>query len=264
MNPPTESDSHPAAAAHIKLPTFSAIEAPIWFRRAEIQFRLKKITHTTSKADHVLAALPDDLFPRIAEWLESKGDTAVKYEDLKAFLLQRFTPSPAQRTAQLLQLAKQPLGDQKPSEALLEMKALARLPPAPNGQTRTVDLLRALWLLRLPEPIRAAIPNAEEISEDDLQLQADNLMDAHAASARHILAVPTGPPPSPREDTVEVAAAHHPPPTTRQGSKQRYHATRPHNSRDKRNFSDQLCFYHARFGPRAKKCEAGCGWPKNE
>jgi len=30
-----------------------------------------------------------------AEWLISKGDTTINYDDLKTFLLQRFTPSAA-------------------------------------------------------------------------------------------------------------------------------------------------------------------------
>jgi len=85
---------------------------------------------------------------------------------------------------QLLQLAKEPLGNQRPSNALLEMKALARLPPAADRTARRLDLLRALWLLLLPENIRAVIPNTEEMDEADLQEMADHLNDAHASAAR--------------------------------------------------------------------------------
>lgn len=57
------------------------------------------------------------------------------------------------------------------------MKALARLPPAADGSVRQLDLLRALWLLRLPESMRAILPNAEEMDEDELQQMVDNLND---------------------------------------------------------------------------------------
>ncbi|MPC35028.1 hypothetical protein E2C01_028437 [Portunus trituberculatus] len=55
------------------------------------------------------------------------------------------------------------------------MRAMARLPQAPDGTPRQLDLLQALWLLRLPEFIHAAIPNAEEIDENELQEKADHL-----------------------------------------------------------------------------------------
>ncbi|XP_037782257.1 uncharacterized protein LOC119578721 [Penaeus monodon] len=85
------------------------------------------------------------------------------------------------------------------------MKALARLSPAADGTARRLDLLRALWLLRLPENIRAIIPNAEEMDEADLQEKAGQLNDAHAAAARHTNTVPpvsTAPPPN--EDDIAV------------------------------------------------------------
>ncbi|MPC60489.1 hypothetical protein E2C01_054535 [Portunus trituberculatus] len=66
---------------------------------------------------------------------------------------------------------------------------MARLPPAPDGTPRQLDLLRALWLLRLPESICAAIPNAEEIDENELQEKADHLTDALWASSQRIHAL---------------------------------------------------------------------------
>ena len=258
--PPT---SPAAAAAPVKLPTFSVVDAPTWFRRAEVQFRLKRITSPTNQADHVLAALPDELFPRISEWLISKGDSAIEYTDLKNFLLQSFTPSAASRVTQLLQLAKQPLGDQKPSDALLEMKALARLPPAADGTERQIDLLRALWLLRLPESIRAVIPNAEEMEEDNLREMADNLNDAQAAAGRHVNAVPLASSPAAPSDEDDIVAVRHTPPRTRQPRVRQHTNPPPRQQRNNANFADGLCYFHAKFGPQARTCRPGCTWPKN-
>ncbi|MPC27993.1 hypothetical protein E2C01_021186 [Portunus trituberculatus] len=52
--------SDPAvAAAQVKLPTFSVINAPTWFQWVEVQFRLKRITSSTTHADHIIASLPE-------------------------------------------------------------------------------------------------------------------------------------------------------------------------------------------------------------
>ena len=62
-------DNSPTAAAQVKLPNFTPIDAQTWFRRAEVQFRLKKENSPMARADYVLAALPEDIFTHIAEWL---------------------------------------------------------------------------------------------------------------------------------------------------------------------------------------------------
>ena len=109
---------------------------------------------------------------------------------------------------QLLHLAKQ--GDQRPSDALLEMKALARLSPAADGSERKLDLLRAHWLLRLPESVRAHIPNAEEVDEE-LQQLADQLNDSQAAAARHVNAIPAVSSATPSLDGDDIAAVNYTP-----------------------------------------------------
>ncbi|XP_066981058.1 uncharacterized protein [Macrobrachium rosenbergii] len=58
-------------------------------------------------------------------------------------------PSPAIRVQQIIDAAQQPLGDQCPSAALFEMRALACLPPAADGSPRSTDILKELWLQHL-------------------------------------------------------------------------------------------------------------------
>ena len=157
----------PAVQANFRLPTFSSVDSAIWFKRAEVQFRLKKVSSTTVQADYVLAAFPDSLFPQVAEWLDAKGTDPVTYDDLKAFLLKKFTLSPEQRARNILALINQPLGDQRPSQALAELRALARLPPTATGAAQTIDVLLALWLTRLPEKVRASIIDFTSFSSDD-------------------------------------------------------------------------------------------------
>ncbi|ROT71047.1 hypothetical protein C7M84_010632 [Penaeus vannamei] len=52
----------------ICLPPFSPNEALTWFQRAETQFRLKNIVKATTKADHIMAVLPEKVFHWITPW----------------------------------------------------------------------------------------------------------------------------------------------------------------------------------------------------
>ncbi|XP_076058528.1 uncharacterized protein LOC143035546 [Oratosquilla oratoria] len=204
-NPPpspssTSTDTHPVAAVQVYFLSFSTIDAHNWFRRAEIQFRHERVNCQISRADHVKAALPDEFFPSFSEWLETHGDAAIKYDDLKISLLQRFTLSPESPT---------------------------------NGTPRKLDLLRALWILRIPEPIHTAIPNAEGMEMDGLQRQANHLAEALTASLRRINAIPSEPPPLFQDDKVDIAVLDQKRITT--------------------TFTNQFCYYHC-YSPKAQPC----------
>ena len=168
---PADADStataSPAGAFHFKLPTFSTVDAAIWFRRAEVQFRLKKVTPSRTQADHVLAAIPDTLFPQMSTWFDAKGDDTIE--------------STERRGQMILDLSNQLLGEQRPSEALTEMRSFCHLPPDAAGASAKIDILLVLWLRCLPDPVHAV---NTDFDDDDLATSADSLLDAHAAT-RH-------------------------------------------------------------------------------
>ena len=143
------------------------------------------------------------------------------------------------------------------------MKALARLPPAADGTARQLDLLRALWLLRLPESIRAVIPDAEEMDEDSLQQMADHLSDAQAAAGRHINVVAPVSYTATTPDEDNIAAVRYIRGRARQQPDRRQTTSRPPQQQNNRSFVEGLCYFHARFGPEARNCKPGCTWPKN-
>ena len=173
------------AAFHFELPTFASVDAAIWSRRAEVQFRLKKITSSRNQADHFLAAIPDTLFPQLSTWLDSKGDDAIEYQDLKTFLLKKFSPSAEKRVQIILDLSNKPLGDQRPSEALSEMRSFYRLPSDAAGTSTQIDVLLALWLRRLTEPVRPAIIEFTSFDDNGIATRSDSLLDAHTAFGLH-------------------------------------------------------------------------------
>ena len=161
------------------------------------------------------------------------------------------------------------------------MRSLCRLPPDDPGTSAKIDVLLALWLRRLPTPVRSAITNFASYDDDDLAKLADSLLDAHAASNSPSLtaAASTVPPDEdgltddPPYDTVATAS------TAQHANASRCHFNRPiaqtPHPRSQQNTSStpssfrkssstsRSCYYHERFGPTAKKCQHPCVWSKN-
>lgn len=275
---PADADSteSPTQVANFRLPAFSTVDTAIWFRRAEVQFRIKKVKDSSTQADHVLAALSDGVFPQIAGWLDDHGSNPVRYEDLKSYLLQKFSLTPEQRVKNILLIAQQPLGDQRPSDALTELRSLARLPPAADGTSKSIDILLALWLQRLPERVRACITNFSSYDNDALiAADADKFLDAqNAASKSSITALAASPP----DDVVTPdddlhAAASLPRRQKPVGSpNHRLPQKSPPSTYPTRSSpqnppfygppaSNKFCYYHSRFRENAKKCQPPCAWP---
>lgn len=146
--PDTTAVAIAAATKDIKLPAIYIADAVSWFQRAEVQFRLKRENCSTRMADHVLAALPEDIFPLILGWFADQegAGASIEYCALKQRLLQNFVCTTEGRADKLLTLSCQPIGDQRPSIAFQEMKALTRI-PHDDGTVKTLDPLRILWFL---------------------------------------------------------------------------------------------------------------------
>ena len=264
----TTTNTSPAGVLHLKLPTFSTIDSAVWFRREEVQFRLQRARSSRTQADHVLAAIPDTIFTQMSTWLD-----AIEYKDIKALLLQKFLSSAERRAQMILDLSNQPLGDQRPSDALTEMKSLCCLPPDDTGTSAKIDVLLALWLRRLPTPVRSAITNFT--SYDDLAKHADSLLDA--ANPPAITAAASVVPPGEDDidenrtnDTIAAAStAQHfnasrrhfnrPVPQTPHPRSQQNTSSMPSSFR-KSSSTSRSCYYHERFGPTAKKCQHPCVW----
>lgn len=284
---PSSSDAFAAAAKDVHLPTFSTADATTWFLRAEIQFRLKNVTTDSRKADFVMAALPEGLFPKIAHYLRRLGNAPVSYNALKARLLKECVPSPEERAARFIQLSRQSLGDQRPSTAYREMQSLLELPPDSDGSFKTIDLLRVFWLNRLPDTVRRSITNFVDVSEDDIlqlsdalhcaatpaQLPVCSTSDAMAASS-----TPDDDLKSSEDEPLAAAATWHKS-SSRQfsnssqrfgnkgfGSRRFNNRTTTHPQPPRGNaptMAADYCYYHSRFGREARNCRPPCSWPKN-
>ena len=256
MSTTTEQPSATASHISVKLNTFSTSEPRAWFRRTEGRFRIANISVSTTKADYVMQALPDDVFHAITPWLDDQPDS-LTYEDLKQQLLFRYSKSVTDRAQQILRLAHQPLGDQSARQAWDEIVSLSRLneiDPA-TGKLKEIDLRREIFLQRLPDTIRAALPEAEDASIIDLVEKADKLLVAGRASRcrRH------QPIHEVQNEEMNIAAAY-PGRLPRQASRQQRGQQPPHDVKLSSLTSSGLCGYHHKFQHNARKCAPGCVW----
>jgi hypothetical protein len=76
----------------IKLPPFWQPRPAAWFVFVESRFRLRNIVDETAKFDHVLSALPEDMFGQILDLVEA-APAATPYTFLWARLLETYSLS---------------------------------------------------------------------------------------------------------------------------------------------------------------------------
>lgn len=250
--------------AHIavKPPPFWKPNPTLWFVRLEAQFSLANITNEVTKFNHVVAALDADVLTSVSNIIVSPP-TNNPYQELKKQLIESHSESESSKIRTLLQGLQ--LGDQRPSQLLARMRALA-------GTTVGEPLLRSLWLGRLPnntQSILAALnQNLTELAPiADKIHELPSYTSINAASSEK----PTV------TNTVDMQIAQ----LTKQVSeltavvhrqhfdKQRhYHPRRRSQSSDRfRQYKEPhngICFYHTNFGKKAKKCTPPCSFNHSE
>jgi len=91
---------------------------------------------------------------------------AEKYRTLKRILIQRLTDSQEQQIRQLLEYEE--FGDRKPSQFLRRLSTLA-------GSIVPTELIRTLWLRRLPAQMQAILATRKEDRLEAVADQADRI-----------------------------------------------------------------------------------------
>ena len=147
-----------------------------------------------------------------------------KYDAIKKRLLKEFTLSTAERAALLLDLPG--LGDMRPSQLFAKMSSYV---PADEAAVAESFLFRELFLRQLPSDVRAHLADKAGLSTAKLAEEADLFF---TTAGQRISAV------------AAAATA----------------SSRSSRSTGKK----QLCFYHAKFGEKARRCRSPCSYaPEN-
>uniref|UniRef100_A0A5S6Q225 RNA-directed DNA polymerase n=1 Tax=Trichuris muris TaxID=70415 RepID=A0A5S6Q225_TRIMR len=167
MDNSTVATVHTTAALAVKLPQFWPHSARLWFAQAEAQFALARITVSMTKFHHAIASLPDSVAAEVEDLLEPYGDAP--YEYVKAKLLERFTSTTDERFRSLVD--PHPIGDQRPSQILREMRRMAPGMIDPNS-----PFFRQLFLNRLPPNVQLILKATHPTNIDDLARAADELV----------------------------------------------------------------------------------------
>lgn len=251
-HPPTP----PQPALRIKLPSFWEAQPSAWFAQAELQFNAAGVTDPAAKLAHVLGSLAQDNAAEVTDLL-ALPPTAETFNQLKARLLERYAGSPSARLARLLEPDE--LGDRRPTELLRSMRQLA-------GSEVTEDLLRQLWLKRLPPTMRAVLLAQASTSLDDAARLGDAIAEATPPPAAVCAATAPAPPSevaalkSCVEQLTQQVAALSKRRHTRHTSPQRPSPSRrgPSPRREGSDQQQDVCWYHRRWGRQATKCRPPC------
>ena len=181
QEPPVDqaSASQSSAAARpfaaFRLPPFSANEAELWLTQVESACQVSGIVDDTVKFHLLAANLPLDVAAQVRDVVTAKPPS---YSALKEALKDRLTQSKAVRLSELLR--NQQLGDQRPTQLLLRMRSELG---AAGDATQDSQLLRTLFLQRLPQSARAALSLLpEDTPLDQLATAADRFLASSTAS----------------------------------------------------------------------------------
>ena len=223
----------------IKIPPFWSSDPELWFLQVDALFVTKRITGSITKFNHVIAAISPQAAGTVRDIIRNPPEEDA-YNILKIALIKRNSPTQHQRLQQLLQLSA--LGDQKPTELLRKMRQL-------NGDVEDNDLFKELFLQRLPKEIRTVLTAVGDTdSLDELANMADNMIDTSGPSDMHINQVSEL-----KQLREEVAALR---------INRRYNG--PVNNKKFIKPTDSLpstlCWYHTRFGGRARSCVEPCSF----
>ena len=154
------------------------------------------------------------------------------------------------------------LGDLRPTQLLRRMQQLLGDSAATSG-----PLLRELFLQRIPPNVRIVFASSGDAkSLDELATLADKILDAAHTSMASI--APTSLPREVDDLRTEVARLKELVGSLSAGDRStQYRSPSPRHQPRSRTpppaSSHSLCWYHARFGDRARKCTPPCSQSGN-
>ena len=200
------------------------------------------MTVSTTKFNHVVASISPQAAASVRDIIKSPP-AVDPYQGLKDALIRRNAPTRHQCLQRLLHHTV--LGDRKPSELLRSMRRL-------HDDATDTDLFKELFLSRMPKETRAVLTAADPATSlDNLADMADRMFDCSQPAADPF------PLPSPSVSEVqrlseEVAALRLR--KVSRSSSAKGGAPAPPTT------PVSFCWYHARFGPRARACTPPCSY----
>ncbi|XP_026745665.1 uncharacterized protein LOC113507007 [Trichoplusia ni] len=227
----------------VKTPAFNADDPQLWFAQLEGQFVLSNITTDNTKFYYVLAQL--------------EPQHSAQERKIKQLLMH------------------EELGDRKPTQFLRHLQQLA-------GPTVPTDFIRSIWCSRLPANLQTIVTMQANSSLEEVAELVDRINDivpVTAQVAATSMPVPgqvasSQPATSQQSSAIEAltqtvaelsrklevmsSQLRHRSSRSRSGG--RFNQNR-HRSQS-RTRDNRYCYYHSRFGDKARRCTEPCAYNK--
>lgn len=249
----------------VRLPPFWADDPEIWFAQIENQFLLAGVISEDTKFSYVAGHLDQRYAAEVRDILTNPPASG-KYQRLKSELIKRLSESQENKLRRLLE--HEDIGDRKPSQFLRHLRTLA-------GTVVPDDVLRPLWLGRLPASSQAILATQKKTELDDLSNLADAI--SETTSRTRIAEVQSDPmealvtklttlftaqiaevTTTLRAEIAASAAKQERPQHHRFRSRSHSRSHSRSQSRSQSRETPGVCWYHRRFGNDAKKCTTPC------
>lgn len=243
-----------------KIPVFDLTSPHVWFKYLEAYFHFRSITSQTTMFWHAFSELPPHIAREVYDVVEPMPQEDA-YNVLKTAVLKRVTPSDDARLHQLLCEAE--LGDRTPSQLLRHMRSLV--------DKNHIDdcILRKLWSKRLPSDMTAILAAQPENTPLEILAEvADKIHDT--LFKRRINCISQESPSEVSFDRISAlekqiaqitlsvnSIAEHV--GTRSANRQQTNSKRTRSPSTSK--SPQICYYHQKFGDKARKCTLPCAHP---
>lgn len=254
---PTPISSPMVARISPKIPSFWAANPELWFAQVEAQFFLAGITDNKTKYSYVISSL-EQRFAMEVQDIISQPPSDTSYDTLKTELIRRLSVSEEKKIRKVL--LEEDLGDRTPSQFLRHLKSL-------SSATAVGDqLLKTLWVQRLPPHIQGILQTQQDLPCDRLAIIADKILEVQPITSTlpNVAAVTysdtqiTLLTEQIKNLTVQVSklVAHVMSTTNSVPPKPRYRSI----SRSSSSQHSTMCWYHRKYGLQAHRCVQPCNF----
>ncbi|XP_078051338.1 uncharacterized protein LOC144477487 [Augochlora pura] len=283
LNTPVVSAGLSVDRVAVRIPEFYPNDPEMWFSMVESSFDASGITAEKTKFGYIVGALN----PRYAaEVRDIIMDPPAQdpYRRLKTEFIRRLSSSQEQKTRRLLE--REEIGDRKPSQFLRHLRELA-------GSTIADSVLRTLWVSRLPTCIQGILAIQRDVELDKVAELADAVAETltprehvHEVTANTLSTAGTPSSDQKLEALIslkmaqlavslreEISSIRREFDAEERYPRQQWSRRPRSSSRHRRRSASRSaernadredyqgrCWYHHRWGHRARRCSSPCNW----
>jgi hypothetical protein len=237
--------------SNFKLPPFPRTGIDMWFLQLEMFFSLKRIASDNTRFSHLVCTLPSEAVREVQDFIRNPPPTD-RYTRLKQLILDRLSETDEDRIMQILY--SEQLGDRKPSQFLRRLQEL-------RGGLHSIsnDLLRTIFIKRLPTNIQMVLAASTEVDLEKLALLADK---TYAISPPAIQEISYEDLQREVESLRSIVSSS----SSRSSSSSGRPASRKQGTLTTKTEVDpepEVCWYHRKFGQQATRCRKPCSFQGN-